>query len=185
MAISSHWKDGDSYSETSPEGGFEYLIITPSRTMFSASVLMGKLAILSADYETINYQNGKLKPADGWFATSYKFESENQAVIDSYSRGHEARLGLEVRVAKQWRIRTGGGFATSPYSIQSGVISDPSRFTTSLGGEFRGEEWYLGFSWTKSRYSEDMYIIDPTIQLSPINIERAVGMIAIGAGFRM
>lgn len=185
MTISSNWKDGDSYSETSPEGGFEYLIITPSRTILSASVLMGKLAILSADYETVNYQNGKLKPADGWFATSYEFESENQAVIDSYSRGHEARLGLEVRVAKQWRIRTGGGFATSPYSIQSGVISDPSRFTTSLGGEFRGEEWYVGFSWTKSRYSEDMYIIDPAIQLSPINIERAVGMISVGAGFRM
>jgi hypothetical protein len=184
-SISSIWKDGESYSETSPEGGFEYLIITPGRAIFSASILMGKLAMLSADYETVNYKGGKLKPTDGWLATNYEFESENQAVIDSYDRGHEARLGLEIRVAKHWRVRMGSGFSTSPYSIQSGVIADPSKYKASLGGEFRNEQWYAGFSWSRTWYNEDLYIIDPAVQLSPIDIERTLGMISIGAGYRI
>jgi hypothetical protein len=184
-SISSIWKDGESYSETSPEGAFEYLIITPGRAIFSASILMGKIAILSADYETVNYKGGKLKSTDGWLATNYGFEAENQAVIDSYDRGHEARLGLEVRVAKNWRVRMGSGFATSPYSIQSGVISDSSKYKASLGGEFRSEQWYAGFSWSRTWYNEDLYLMDPDFQLSPIEIERTLGMISIGAGYRI
>ena len=184
-SIGSLWKDGDSYNLTSPEGGFEYLIITPARVILSTSILMGKIALLSADYEQVNYQAGKLKPADGWLATSYPFETENQAVIDSYRKGHEARLGLEIRVAKNWRIRMGGGFATSPYSIQSGVISNPSKYRVSLGHEYRNEKWYVGMSWTKTWYNEDLYIIDPALQLSPIEIGRSLGMISIGGGFRI
>ncbi|MEZ7837236.1 MAG: hypothetical protein QMB09_04990 [Flavobacteriales bacterium] len=184
-SISSIWKNGESYSETSPEGGYEYLIITPGRAIFSASILMGKLALLSADYETVNYKGGKLKSTDGWLSSDYEFEAENDAVTDSYSRGHEARLGLEVRVAKNWRVRMGSGFSTSPYSVQSGVISDPSKYKASFGGEFRSEQWYAGFSWTRTWYSEDLYLMDPAVQLSPIDIERTLGMISIGAGYRL
>ena len=184
-SISSIWKNGESYSETSPEGGYEYLIITPGRAIFSASILMGKMAILSADYETVNYKGGKLKSTDGWLSSDYEFEAENQAVIDTYDRGHEARLGLEIRVAKNWRVRMGSGFSTSPYSIQSGVVSDPSKYKASFGGEFRSEQWYAGFSWTRSWYNEDLYLMDPAVQLSPILIERTQGMISIGAGYRM
>ena len=184
-SISSIWKNGESYLESAPEGGFEYLIITPGRAIFSASILMGKLALLSADYETVNYKGGKLKSTDGWLSTSYEFEAENQAVIDSYDRGHEARLGLEVRVAKNWRVRMGSSFSTSPYSVQSGVISDPSKYKASFGGEFRSEQWYAGFSCTRTWYSEDLYLMDPAVQLSPIDIERTLGMISVGAGYRL
>ena len=79
----------------------------------------------------------------------------------------------------------GSGFTTSPYSIQSGVISDPSKYKASLGGEFRNEQWYAGFSWSRTWYNEDLYLIDPDLQLSPINIERTLGMISIGAGYRI
>lgn len=184
-SIESVWKDGQNYSQTSPEGGFEYLIITPGKAIYSASFLMGKAAIFSADYETVNYQGGKLKPTEGWLSTDYEFEAENQAVIDSYDRGHEVRVGLELRVAKNWRARMGSGFSTSPYSIESGVISEPSKYRASLGSEYRNQQWYAGFSWTKSWYSEDLYLIDPALQITPIDLGRTLGMISIGAGYRL
>ena len=185
-SIHSIWKDGENYSENSPEGGYEYLIITPSKTIVSGSFLIGKMAILSADYETTNISNGKLKDIDSWLSPeTYDFEAENTAVESSYNRIHEVRIGLEMRIAKNWRIRSGTGMATSPYSLESGVISNGTRYKASLGTEFRNESWYAGVSWTRSWFEEDLYFIDPELQGAPANISRSLGMLSIGAGKRL
>ncbi|PCJ81027.1 MAG: hypothetical protein COA49_06915 [Bacteroidetes bacterium] len=184
-SMRSVWKDGDLYEESSPDGAYEYLIITPSRFIVSGSFVLGKYAIISTDYESVDYSRGKLKSIDGWMSTGYSFETENQTVNDIYRRGHEARVGLEVRVAKDFRLRVGTGISTSPYSHQSGVLSDPSQFNASLGGEYRNERWYAGFAWNRTWYSEDLYLIDPLLQGSPLQVDRSLGMLSIGAGFRI
>jgi hypothetical protein len=184
-SINSVWKDGDNYTESSPEGGYEYLVITPSKTIVSGSFIIGKVGILSADYETTDLSSGKLKAVDSWLSDGYDFEAENEAVESSYSRIHEVRIGLEMRIAKNWRIRSGAGISTSPFSIESGVLSDPARNKVSLGAEFRNEDWYAGFAWTRSWFEEDLYFIDPALQGEPANISRSLGMLSIGAGYRL
>lgn len=184
-SVNSVWKDGDNYSESSPEGGYEYLVIIPSKTIISGSFLIGKIGILSADYETTDIGSGRLKSVDSWLSDGYDFEAENESVESSYNRIHEVRVGLEMRIAKNWRIRSGAGISTSPFSIESGVLSDPSRNKVSLGTEYRNEGWYAGISWTRSWFEEDLYFIDPALQGEPANISRSLGMFSIGAGIRL
>ena len=186
-SINSVWKDGDNPDPAiSPEGGYEYLIITPSKTIISGSFLIGKIAILSADYETSNISSGRLKDVDSWLSPEiYNFEAENTAVETSYNRIHEVRVGLEMRIAKNWRIRSGAGISTSPFSIESGVMSNASRNKVSLGAEYRNEGWYAGFAWTRSWFEEDLYFIDPVLQGEPANVSRSLGMLSIGAGIRL
>jgi hypothetical protein len=183
-SMSSSWKDGTSYSYNSPDGGYEYSISTPSRLILSSSVVMGKFAILSADYENVDYSTGKLRSTEGWMSDGYDFEAENTAVADSYTRSHEARLGLEMRLNKNFRARLGAGASTSPYSYESGVLPDPSVIKFSLGGEYRIAKYYAGFAWSGTWYEEDLYVINPDIQGTPIHLDRSKTMVVIGGGMR-
>ena len=193
-SINSNWKpgrgrgEGEGYKENhsfTREGYYEYLVISPSKTIVSGSFLIGKIALLSADYETTNLSNGKLKDVDSWLSNGYDFEAENESVEASYNRIHEVRIGLEMRVAKNWRIRSGTGMVTSPYSMESGVMSNGTRYKASLGTEFRNEDWYVGAAWTRSWFEEDLYFLDPELQGDPANLSRSMGMLSIGAGKRL
>jgi hypothetical protein len=184
--VSSYWKDGTSLSYGSPQGGYEYAIKTPSRIILSSSVVMGKFAILTADYENVDYSKGRLI---GTYILptgelDYDFAAENLSVENSFRKTHEARIGLEMRLNKTFRARLGAGVTTSPYSDESEVLSDPSQFKFSLGGEYRVNEYYVGFAWSGTWYEEDMYVINPDIQGSPIHLERSKTMIVIGGGMR-
>jgi hypothetical protein len=186
MSVNSTWKDGEVHTADSPEGGYEYLIVTPSKTIVSGSFLIGKIALLSADYETTDLSNGKLKDVESWLSPEInEFEAENASVEASYNRIHEVRIGLEMRIAKNWRIRSGTGMATSPYSMASGVMSNGTRYKASLGTEFRNEDWYAGVAWTRSWFEEDLYFLDPELQGDPANLSRSLGMLSIGAGKRL
>ena len=185
-SVISTWKDGEVYDEDSDEKMYEYLVVTPSKTIVSGSFLIGKIALLSADYETTNLSNGKLKNVDSWLSPEInEFEAENASVEASYNRVHEVRIGLEMRIAKNWRIRSGTGMATSPYSMASGVMSNGTRYKASLGTEFRNEDWYAGVAWTRSWFEEDLYFLDPELQGDPANLSRSLGMLSIGAGKRL
>ena len=184
-SVNSRWKDGEVYTADSPEGGYEYLVVTPSKTIVSGSFLIGKIALLSADYETTNLANGKLKNVDSWLSNGYEFDAENASVEASYNRIHEVRIGLEMRISKNWRIRSGTGMVTSPYSMESGVMSNGTRYKASLGTEFRNEDWYVGAAWTRSWFEEDLYFLDPELQGDPANLSRSLGMLSIGAGKRL
>jgi len=184
-SITSYWNDGTSYHENSPVGGYEYLIITPSRTTISSSFVMGKFAVISADVEIVDYSDGRLKANDNsWLSDGYGFGLENETVEDLYSKSYEARVGLEIRVAKDWRVRLGGSMETSPYNSNVILTSDPTRLSASLGGEYRSGEYYMGFAWKKSWTESDLYLIDPAAQVTPIVQEKSLGMLMIGGGMR-
>lgn len=182
--MTSYWKDGTSYHAESPDGGYEYIITTPSKMILSSSVLVGKYCIISADYEHTDYRNGKLKDTESWLSTGYDFEAENDIVQTIYNSSHEARLGIEARLAQDWRARFGGSYATSPYSQEANVQADASRYSFSFGGEHRSGDLYVGFAWSKTWFSMDQYVIDPAIQNSPVNIDRATSVFMIGGGKR-
>jgi hypothetical protein len=182
--MTSYWKDGTSHHAESPDGGYEYIIITPSKLILSSSVLVGKYFILSADYEQTDYRNGRLSDTESWLSTGYDFEAENDIVQTIFNQSHEARLGVEARIAKFLRLRMGGGYATTPYSPEANVQADASRYTFSFGQEYRSGDLYFGLAWSKTWYSMDQYVLDPAIQNSPVNIDRATSVFMIGGGRR-
>jgi len=135
--------------------------------------------------EIVDYSAGRLKANDNsWLSDGYEFELENEIVEDLYTKSYEARVGLELRVAKDWRVRIGGSMETSPYSSIAILTSDPSRLSASLGGEYRSGEYYMGFAWKKSWTESDLFLIEPTAQITPIVQEKSLGMLMIGGGMR-
>ena len=182
--INSYWKDGTTNYAQSLNGSYSYRLKTPQRLMLSSAIVIGKNLIISTDYESVDFSSGRLSGNNIWLASEYDFRIENDAVEDSYVRTHLMRMGVEARINKEWRARAGAGYMTSPFSEEAGVQGDASRYSASLGCEYRMDAKYLGIAWTRSWFERDLYITDPELQGEPINLATAKGMLVVGCGVR-
>jgi hypothetical protein len=182
---SSVFRDNTSYSHDSPVNSFDYIVRTPGRVLLGAAFILGDFGILSADYERVDHRGGRLRPtaASDFDRDSY-FDVENEAADRVLAVSHAARVGLELRVTEQWRVRFGAGQETSPYSAAADIQSDATRYSGSFGVEWRKDRFYLGGAFRRSWYSGDYYLNNPELT-DPAQIARVRGLGTIGAGVRL
>ena len=98
-SLTTHF-DSERYTESSPYNYFEYDLITPWKAIISASTIFNKNIIISADYEIIDYTFSEMSSYD------YAFETENDAIKNTYIKAANIRLGAEVNV-KPFVLRSG------------------------------------------------------------------------------
>lgn len=95
----------------SPYGDYDYELETPLRAVFSGAYVIGKSAIISVDYEYVNYSNMKLR--DG--GDGYNFYDENQDIKEAFSSVGNLHIGAEYRVSNMFSLRAGYEYLPSPY----------------------------------------------------------------------
>jgi hypothetical protein len=81
-----------SYIQESPSGLFDYQLITPFRAIGSIAFIIGKMGLVSADYEFVDYSDADLS------STDYGFSAENIAIKNNYTTASNIRVGTEWRV---------------------------------------------------------------------------------------
>lgn len=184
--ITSTWMDGSTTSASSPTSNYEYIVQTPSRTTASASFLMGKVGVINADYERSNVATGTLQDSDGFLSSGYNFAAENDAVAQAYQTSHAARVGLELRAGdqSQWRIRGGGGMATSPFQGDA-TVADATRYHASVGGGLRLGNVHVSAAWRTAWHQEDYHFMGALSSSAPGMLERRSSILVFGAGLRM
>lgn len=122
-----------SASELSPEGEYEYNLVTPFRFNIGAAYNFG-MGVLSADYEFANY--GHMRFHEKGNTTDRAFYNTNQDIKDYMGASHSLRLGFEMKPLPEFAVRAGYGLTTSPqYSNDRGVKKALSadRHVVSLG----------------------------------------------------
>jgi len=165
-SINSYFRTGSGYSPsyeaTSPEGRFDYRITTPSRIIASASGVIGKMGLVSVDYEYIDYSSARLRASNNRFATSsYNFTNENAQVNAQYVATGNLRVGTEWRV-NPMRIRAGVAMYGNPYK-ENATLTDPTRTSISGGLGYRTNEFYIDFAAVHTTYSDDFYLYDAAL----------------------
>ena len=185
-SIRTSWIDEPASSAASPTSNYEYLLFTPDRTTVSASVLMGKLGVLNADYVRSDMRRGELRDSEGWLSTGYDFGAENDAVQAGYRTVHQARVGLELRLGdeKQFRLRSGGGMSTSPF-VGDAVVSEANRAHVSVGGGYRIGNVHFSAAWRTAWHSEDYYFMGAFSPEAPGQLQRRASSLLLSAGLRM
>lgn len=123
FTISERWQESasttfdDKYYDdnvTSPEGAFEYTLRTPYRASFGLAYTMGKMGVLSFDYELADYsvmRFGQLR-RDRLMDNSFAVQN----AVNRYFAGvsHAFRVGAEIRVTPEFSLRAGYNLTTSP-----------------------------------------------------------------------
>ena len=153
-SLTTHFSE-ESITESSNPNYFEYDLITPWKAILSASSLLNKNILLSADYEIVDYSFSSMH------SSQYTFTDENNVIQELYTKASNIRLGAEINV-KPFVIRAG-------YSKYGSAFADKdySKENYSFGLGINNGGYYLDAAYVLSQgngehllYGEDY--INPT-----------------------
>ncbi len=101
----------DAYA-SSPEGEYKYSFVAPYRANFGIGWSIGKVAVLSADYELCDYRKMRFKSPAYESSSSY-FDEVNDDIKARFGTSHTFRFGAEVKPFRPLAIRAGYGVSTA------------------------------------------------------------------------
>jgi hypothetical protein len=135
-------------TQTSPLGDYYYHLMTPFRAIGSLAFIIGNFGLVSAEYEYVNYSQGRLNAPD------YSFTDVNNEVKASFQSWGNVRVGTEWRIS-DFRLRAGAGYYSNPYT---GSGLDGSRFILSGGVGYRIKHFYTDVTYQYAQTGEDYYL---------------------------
>jgi len=169
-------KEIEDKSVTSRLGEYDYELTDPSKVIGSAAVLIGKMGLISADYQFVDYRNAKLRP-------TADFLDVNNSIENSFSTQNIIRVGTEWRFGP-FSTRAGYSLYESPFANN---INDAERKTWSLGVGYRENNFYLDFAYAHATSSEKYFMYDPmngTSQPAPtLNYTGNMAVMTLGFKF--
>lgn len=172
---STTYAGGQSFFEASPYGNYSYDLETPWRAIGGLSVVLWRTALLSADYEYVDYSQSTLR------GSGYDFYDENSSIQNKYTETHNVKLGTEVRFG-HFALRGGFGYSMSPYQDD---INDGERFTYSGGMGFRDKGFFLDLAFVRTESSENYYLYgSENIEVNPVKNQIYSNNLLLTLGFR-
>jgi hypothetical protein len=148
------------YSSDSPDLSYKYELTTPFRATGSVAYQFGKRALLSVDYEFVDYATARLRRGED----DYNFNSENDGIKDIYRKTGNLRLGGEYRLGAI-SLRGGYAYYGSAYA-KSEANKDASYSLISAGIGFRQKKFYMDFAFTHMMH-EEQYFMYPSTNIVP------------------
>ncbi len=139
---------------------FDYEFRTPDRWTFSLAGVIGKTAIISADYELTNYQNMKLfRDGGGTLA-----DDPNRFIKEDFRMASTLRVGAEVRVTPQFSVRAGYSWVQTPLVAefkdnQREVMTVGTTSNYILDGDTNYFTYGLGYRFTKNFYTDIAFLM--------------------------
>jgi hypothetical protein len=165
---------------------FEYKLTTPFRFLAGGSFRIMNFAIISVDYEFIDYSMSRLKFEDG---TS--IVKDNDYMNMHYAKSHNFRVGSEFRY-NQFYARFGYGFYDNPRNdkfenVYSSDITHYPTFRTnrqvySTGIGYREKSFFIDAAYKYSFYQTNNNLIQPITV--PINTKFDISKYLLTIGFR-
>jgi len=148
--------------DTTYTNEYNYQLITPMRVMANVAFLIMKRGFISADYEYTDYSKSEM---GAYGSNTYLFKDENKAIRDSYQATHTLRLGGEVYVSKNFLIRGGYSYTSSPYQNNK---NDASLQTGSFGLGFRGTTFFADVAYQLKSSAQKYWFFNHTM-VNPVN----------------
>lgn len=156
--VDASWNDRVYYT---PDRAYtDYKFRTPDKWVFSLAGIVGKYAIISADYELTNYSQMHLATDDG-----RAYTGTNSLIKNDFKNSSTLRVGAEVRFTPQFSGRVGYMWQQSP--VDSKVKDDDGKYIETAGtvsqytlvGDANYFTWGLGYKFTPSFYADVAFVV--------------------------
>jgi hypothetical protein len=173
--LTSTFDDGSRYEFSSDAFRFNYRLTTPFRAMAGAAVQIQKFALLSFDYEYLDYSITRFSNA----SDGYDYYNENQSIKDIYKSAHNFRAGAEYRLGSLY-LRGGYGYYGKAFNAAE-ANSDKFHSVISAGLGIRQSNFFFDMGFSKLQSSEKYFMynhenVDPVIiETARINIQATIG----------
>jgi hypothetical protein len=177
--ISTHFSDGGSYNASNDASRFSYGFTTPFSVLTGVALQVKKIALLSLDYEFVDYSAAKFfETGDG-----YDYTDKNNEIKQSLGTTNNIRLGAEVRLNNIY-LRGGYGYYGKAWkSNQENKNQDYS--TLSFGIGFREKNVFadFGFSTMTNKDKYILYTSSAGSAISDLNMTRNLFAVTLGYKF--
>lgn len=167
----------------SPIGFFEYRLVTPWKISTGATFTFNKAAMLSVDYERIDFRSSRFSNRRN---SNYDLSFVNSRIANDLMVGNNIKVGGEYRI-NRFFIR--GGYAYLQNPISNNFSLNLEQRVTSFGIGYRSDRYYFdltyqGIDWPTEEYY--LYTPDPEngLNLAPTEINRDDFRLMVTVGFR-
>ncbi len=158
--MTSNFTDGGKFESSNEPNRYNYTLTTPFRVLAGVSYQIQKIAILSADYEFVDYRTARFSKKDaGWVADA------NELIKYSLRSASNIRLGGEIRLSKFY-LRGGYGYYGKAF-MEGEENEDLDQTSVSCGAGFREQNLALDFGFANYK-STEKYILYTSSLGSPI-----------------
>ncbi len=178
--ISSYFDNNDHYEYSNEPMRYSYALSTPFRAMAGVALQVKKLALISADYEFVDYGSARFSET----GDNYDYSEKNLEIKNTLKSTGNLRLGGEVRISKLY-LRTGFGYYGKAFKV--GEDNEDLDYTTlSLGGGFREQNLYVDFGYTNYRNSRKyfLYPVGTGIEEAMANLSTGDNIFTVTFGFK-
>ena len=162
------WNEAPTYlnnpSAPAAENEYDYDIYVPGKLTVSAAWIIGKKAIVSADFGYTNYRNLKMYDIDN----AYYYDEYNDAIRETFSNAYEVNVGAEYRITDHVSARLGYALETATMKQSAMKVPQLNTARTDLeyfrnrgtnyitaGLGYRGNVWYIDAAFVYSDLHED------------------------------
>jgi hypothetical protein len=187
-----------------PEKSYsKYRFRSPGKWIFSGAVILGQFALISADYELVDYRKMQYSSADDYTRIEY---AANRFIKDDFSWAHTLKLGAEAKITPQFAVRAGYVVQTSPMRetlvknevevLPSGTIphfavtSKPTTYyTAGLGYRFTSN-FYMDLACVYRHNRSDVYAFSRTyggvdeVPSTPASLTSETTRLALTLGYK-
>lgn len=167
--ISSHFDTKvdniDQYEYTNNPMKYKYTLTTPFRANAGVALQIQKRAIISADYEYVDYSMTHFSNA----IDKQNFSNENSDIREMYKSASNLRLGAELRLSN---IYLRGGYSYYGKAFQKDTDSKDLDYNSlSFGIGFRQQNFYLDLACTALSSKRLYYMYSDQGYLDPATIK--------------
>ncbi len=178
--ISSNFTDGGRYEYSNSPSRYNYALATPFRVLTGLAVQVKKFALLSADYEFVDYS------AAHWSQTGdgYDYTEKNSNIKSSLKSASNIRVGGEFRFNKLY-LRTGYGYYGKAF--KPGEDNENLDYNTfSLGAGFREQNVSIDFAYTHYKYSQKYFLYpgDSSYEAALANLSTLENLFTLTLGYK-
>lgn len=160
---------------------FNYALSTPFRVLAGAAVQIEKFALLSADYEFVDYSTARFSHT----GDNYDYSEKNREIKNTLKPAHNVRLGGELRFNKAY-LRGGYGYYGKVF--RTGELNQ-NMFTRSIsaGAGYREQNLSIDFGFVNMKNTQDyiLYNYGPTLaQSEAANLSTMKNMFVLTLGYK-
>lgn len=134
----------------------EYTLKTPYRANLSTAIILGKLGILSAEYEYVDYSSADMD------SPGYKYIDENLLIAKDFGVAHNVKAGAELRLNPVY-VRGGVQYYMNPFTDKRNG-SDIFVYSGGIGIRSNQTSFDIAYSMTTSSEIYGLYQYAPEFE---------------------
>ena len=141
--------NGKTYTEYTPTGEYSYRLTTPMRWSLGAAYTFWDRALVSVDYERVNYKNIRYANENGGYSS---FTEQNNAIEKNFLDASILRAGAEFRINQLISLRGGYQYYTPT------AVGGASLQVYSAGIGFNiGDQFTIDLAWNRTSSQTDRF----------------------------